>query len=325
MVVNSCVPCVLPGPSPRQVQGEAAGGAGDPGGDMDQVGAQGGGGGLGMEDRGQGARGPQQVVGHGPQDQPRGVRVELPRGQVGQGAGLAVGNDLLDDCVVAVLPLGLEGLERAVGEERVVAPDRKQLALFADGGRSGQVTDPAHDEPGGDVLGLLPAGKGSVVRYLGDLGVRDQLASVGIDDRSGIADRRPRALGYGGDCALDRGVHPCRDREVGTGPPAGCHHVGVVELGVRAQDADPGAAGLRRGGQGFGDESLGAAGVGGLALPQPDGRDDLTGGRGTDRGEQRVQGAHSLEPADLSALLGGPEHPLVGGVDVDEGDLPCVG
>ena len=40
-----------------------------------------------------------------------------------------VGEDLLDDGVVAVLVLGLDQLERGVGEDRVVAPGREQLAL----------------------------------------------------------------------------------------------------------------------------------------------------------------------------------------------------
>ena len=40
-----------------------------------------------------------------------------------------VGEDLLHDGVVAVLPLGLDQLERRVGEDRVVAPDGEQLVL----------------------------------------------------------------------------------------------------------------------------------------------------------------------------------------------------
>jgi hypothetical protein len=40
-----------------------------------------------------------------------------------------VGEHLLRDGVVAVLSLGLDQLERRVGENRVVAPDREQLVL----------------------------------------------------------------------------------------------------------------------------------------------------------------------------------------------------
>lgn len=62
-----------------------------------------------------------------------------------EGSGLAVGDDLLDDRVVAVLPLGLEGLEGTVREDGVVAPDGEQLALLADGSGFGPVDHPPHD------------------------------------------------------------------------------------------------------------------------------------------------------------------------------------
>jgi len=62
----------------------------------------------------------------------------------------------LDDRVVAVLAFSLQRLERAVGEEGVVAPDGKQLALDADGGGLGSIHHPTHDQAGGDLLGLGP-------------------------------------------------------------------------------------------------------------------------------------------------------------------------
>ena len=46
-----------------------------------------------------------------------------------QGTVGPVGEDLLDDGVVAVLLLGLEHHERGVGEHGVVAPDGEQLVL----------------------------------------------------------------------------------------------------------------------------------------------------------------------------------------------------
>jgi hypothetical protein len=55
-----------------------------------------------------------------------------------------VGQDGLDD---GVLPVGDVGLRRrlgAVGEERVVSPDREQLIEL------GAVTDSTHDQPRGD-------------------------------------------------------------------------------------------------------------------------------------------------------------------------------
>jgi hypothetical protein len=56
--------------------------------------------------------------------------------------------------VVAVLRLGLERLERRVGEDGVVAPDGEQLVL-AFAGLAVEVLDPADDQPGGDGLALL--------------------------------------------------------------------------------------------------------------------------------------------------------------------------
>ncbi|MFI0481981.1 hypothetical protein [Actinomadura sp. 9N215] len=52
--------------------------------------------------------GAQQVERDRPQHQPGGVGVEVPGGQVCQGPGPAVGDDLLDHSVVAVLALGLQ-------------------------------------------------------------------------------------------------------------------------------------------------------------------------------------------------------------------------
>ncbi|WP_146877313.1 hypothetical protein [Actinomadura madurae] len=81
---------------------------------------------------------------HRPQGQPGGACVEVPGGQVGQRAGLPVGDDLLDHGMVAVVALGLQRLKGAVGEELVVAPGGEQLALLTHGGWFGQVTDAAH-------------------------------------------------------------------------------------------------------------------------------------------------------------------------------------
>ena len=76
-----------------------------------------------------GAGGADQVVGEGGQGEPGGVGVEMSGRRVGEGAVVEVGDDLLDDRVAAVLLLGLEGLERGVGEDGVVAPGGEQLAL----------------------------------------------------------------------------------------------------------------------------------------------------------------------------------------------------
>jgi hypothetical protein len=55
--------------------------------------------------------------------------VNLPEGEVGEGPVVEVGVDLLDDGVAAVVALGLDGLERGVGEDGVAAPGGEQLAL----------------------------------------------------------------------------------------------------------------------------------------------------------------------------------------------------
>jgi hypothetical protein len=73
---------------------------------------------------------------------------------VGKRAAGDVGEDLLDQRVVAVLPLGLDELERGIGEDRVVAPGGEQLVLPG-GCFLVQVADPADDQPGDDGLALL--------------------------------------------------------------------------------------------------------------------------------------------------------------------------
>ena len=81
----------------------AAAVAGGAGGDGDEVAADGGGAGPGEAGAGEGPGGAQQVEGHGRDDQPRGVRVEVPGREVGERAGVQVGDDLLDDGVVTVV------------------------------------------------------------------------------------------------------------------------------------------------------------------------------------------------------------------------------
>jgi hypothetical protein len=98
---------VPPGPVLGQMGRQlGSGGARKPCGDVDGVGTQGGGGGLGVEQRGQGSGGAQQVVGHRPQGQPRGVGLEVPGGQVRERAGLPVRDGLLDHSVAAVVEFG---------------------------------------------------------------------------------------------------------------------------------------------------------------------------------------------------------------------------
>jgi len=87
-----------------------------------------------------------------------------------------VGEHGLDDRVPAVGDVSHRGGLNAVGEERVVPPDREQLI------EAGLVADPAHDQPGGHRLRC--GGERGERGNLGDLGVADQLTSVGIVDRT---------------------------------------------------------------------------------------------------------------------------------------------
>ncbi len=87
-----------------------------------------------------------------------------------KGAGLQVGDDLLDDGVAAVGGLGLEHDQRGVGEDAVVAVDREQLSLALGDGRGVEAFDPAHDQPGRDVVGFAAGGECGEGDF-GDFGV----------------------------------------------------------------------------------------------------------------------------------------------------------
>ncbi|TQE28558.1 hypothetical protein SipoB123_09985 [Streptomyces ipomoeae] len=64
-------------------------------------------------------------------------------------------------------------------------------SLLADDGGFGQVTDPAHDQPGRDALALLAAGEGGVGGDLGDFGIKDEVAGVGIGHGGVVGDLLP--------------------------------------------------------------------------------------------------------------------------------------
>ena len=142
-------PFMLAVPALGQVQGEATAAVpGGAGGDGDQVAADGRGPGLGEGQAGQGAGGAEQVVRHGCDRQPGRIRGKYPGRHMSQGTAGDVGEHLLHDGVAAVLPLGLDQLERGVGEDRVVAPGGEQLVLPGSC-LLVQVADPADDQPRG--------------------------------------------------------------------------------------------------------------------------------------------------------------------------------
>ena len=130
-----------------------------------------------------------------------------------------VGEDLLHDGVVAVLPLGLHPFERGVGEDRVVTPDGEQLVLPG-GGFLVQVADPADDQPRGDGLALLRRERR--VLSLGDLGVRYPAVQLVVPDRARVPDRGPALFADGGDGGADAAVRG------GTGPPSDIDHTAAV-------------------------------------------------------------------------------------------------
>ena len=150
--------------------------------------------GAGGADRGVGQsdelRPAQQVVREGGEDGPGAVGVEMAGGEVRQGLVFEVGDDLLDDGVVAVL--GLDGLDRIgpVGEKREMAPVRPQRGLRADQAGAADDQPPAAVDGFGDLR--LPA-----------LGVVDGLPGVRVD-------RVDRGSG-------DRLGHPHADRVLPAG------------------------------------------------------------------------------------------------------------
>ncbi|NMM18091.1 MAG: hypothetical protein HHJ14_13515 [Cellulomonas sp.] len=78
---------------------------------------------------------------------------------VGEGAVLQLGDDLLDDGVVAVRGLRVEHRLLRVGEHRVVTPGGEQGALPGPDHGGVQSFDAAHDQAGTDVFVEAPGGE----------------------------------------------------------------------------------------------------------------------------------------------------------------------
>src|SRR6266487_4551461 len=173
--------------SVRVGAGGCAGAVGQPGGDVDDFAADGGGPGGGVVRCGQVPAGAGQVMGDGGAGQPDPVGPKVPGGKVGQGPVDQVGVDLLDDGVATVLGFGLFEDERGVGEHREVAVLAEQFALARAYLRV-QALDPAHDQPAGDRM--AGAFEGGVAR-LGDLRIGDPPLFVLVPDRLGVANVDP--------------------------------------------------------------------------------------------------------------------------------------
>jgi hypothetical protein len=122
----------VPGPAGWEVQRPAACVAGQAAGNREQSAAQRAGGADGRVGQSEQLRSAQQVLCQCAEDRPGAVGVKLAGGEVRQRLVLEVGDDLLDDRVLAVLGLDDGELVGAVGDKREVAPVGPQLGLRAE-------------------------------------------------------------------------------------------------------------------------------------------------------------------------------------------------
>jgi len=119
-----------PGPVLGQMQHGSALRPGDPGGDRDEVSAHARAAGDGVAVADQGPGGAEQVVHDRRADAPGGVGVEPAGRLMGQRSVDQVGEDGLDDRMLAVGDVGLRGRLGVVGQERVITPDREKFIEF---------------------------------------------------------------------------------------------------------------------------------------------------------------------------------------------------
>ncbi len=220
-----------------------------------------------------------EVVRQGGDHGPGHVGGEPAGGEVTECLVLEVADHQLDRGVVAVIDIGDECRDGAVGREGVVAPVGEQLGLRAD--QAGA----AHDQPEAPELRLgdlrLPGLR--VVRHPGPVGLGDLL------------DQCPDLLAL-----LDA------DRELDAFAVERAHELVVLKPGVRPQHDQAAMAGAAHAGEQLIDEPLGAALRVGLALAVAD-VNDLAGIRagGDDRvipvrARVPVRGALLLIPVDLA-------------------------
>ena len=177
----------------------------------------------------------------------------------------------LDDSVVAVEPVGFDGGEGVVADERVVAPGWPHRSL---GGVS--ESGAAHDQP--DVADLF-AFPGGVDRF-GDLGVT----------ATGVVDRGPSLFRDRSDRCLDFGDKADRDRPANTGLGEFVDEFPGPEPRIgpdRDRPAHPGPADR---GEDLADEPENPTGGPGGAFTHPRSKDLTGAGTG---GDQRVIAQHT--------------------------------
>ena len=247
-----------------------------------------------MRSAGEGPGGAGQVERHGGEDEPGAVRGEAARGQVRQSGVLQVGEDRLDDRVLAVDLVGVDGRQVAGGEERVEPPDVEQAGLVRVGGGV-DVGDPAHHESAGHVVGLARGGERGETD-LGDLCAGDPRLAGVVEDGLRVVDRGPRVGIDLLDGVADRGVLAHGDAHLRAGLDRGQDRRATVVGGVGAQQHHPGrllGAQPAHGGQGIGGDPGRPAGGARRALPQPGRHDHRCGLRGGDGRGGGVQAAHA--------------------------------
>jgi hypothetical protein len=145
------------------------------------------------------------------------------------------------------------------------------------------IAHPPDDEPGGDrVIGAGERGEGD----LGDFGVGNQVAGVGIDHRAGVAHRDPGVVADGGDRGVHRGVLGQGERELAPGLAHRGDDLAVAVGRVAAHEDVSGSGGLR-GVDRFGDHARGALGGSCSSGAQPNGGDHGRRRRGADRHRER--------------------------------------
>lgn len=209
------LPLVLPGLVLGQVQQLAPGTGREPGRDVDDPAVDRAGPGLGALTLGQDTGGAGEIISQCRSHQPGRIRGELPRGQVGQGAVLEIGIDLLDPGMLAMDLIGSDRVQHLGvhgGEERMEMVGVKERQL-PHRGLWIQFGDTAHDQAPGDLLGLLP-GRESGERYLRDLRRRNPCLGVFVIGGVGVLDLGPRVLRNFRDRGFHGLVHRHRDRDI---------------------------------------------------------------------------------------------------------------
>ncbi len=214
-----------------------------------------------------------EVVRQGGHHGPCAVGVKAAGGEVTECLVFEVADHQLDRGVVAVIDIGNECRDGAVGRERVVAPVGEQLGLRADEAGA------AHDQPEAPELrfGDLRLPGVGIVRHPGPVGLGD------------LVDQCPDLLAL-----LDA------DRELDALAVERLHQLVVLKPGVRPQHDQAGMAGAAHAREQLVHESLGAALRVGLALAVADVQHLAGIGAG---GDDRVISVDARVPVGGALLL----------------------